>query len=66
MTPSQSKIKTSVLSKTSDAGSLSFSTLAFKEAVLVKALRAPGAKAEADATRELRTREVNFMVMSES
>lgn len=63
MTPSQSKIKTSVLSRTCCIGSDNFNTLAFSDVVLVKARRDAGANADTvDESKVGRTREANFMV----
>lgn len=69
MTPSQSKMNTSVLSRICCAGELSFRTLAFR-AVLRRGpdrdtkARVDGVKADAvDATKELNARLVHFIVV---
>mmetsp|Transcript_146 Transcript_146/g.193 ORF Transcript_146/g.193 Transcript_146/m.193 type:complete len:82 (+) Transcript_146:2306-2551(+) len=64
ITPSQSKMKTSVLSKTSFAGSESFNTLAFKAVrVDVNARGATlGLNAEAEATNVGKTNLPNFII----
>lgn len=66
MTPSQSKIKTSVLSRSCEAGSDSLRTLAFM-AVLkereARGTKALGAKAEADeANNEIKASCDNFII----